>query len=169
MLLAVYSGLWLYAWARNEEAAAAAKRSLQLNSGFSMGHWMLGAAEVFAGDYSNGMEAATQAVNIDIRDPYVHLYSRIVGYGHFGAIQFQEAADWFWKADQLAPGLPHNLVGLAASQWFKGDHEGARGTVVRLLDGEPEFRIGDMMTLPFRDAAVWERLVDGLRSSGAPD
>ncbi len=115
------------------------------------------------------MDAATQAVNVDICDPYVHLYSRIAGYGHFGATQFQEAADWFWKADQLAPGLPHNLVGLTASQWLNGDHEGAHGTVARLLDGEPEFRVGDMITLPFRDTAVWERLLDGLRSSGAPD
>ncbi len=169
MLLVVYSGLLLYARARHEEAAAAAQRSLQLNPGFNMGLWSLGAAEVFAGDYSNGMDAATQAVNVDIRDPYVHLYSRIAGYGHFGAIQFQEAADWFWKADQLAPGLPHNLVGLAASQWLNGDHEGARGTLARLLDEEPEFRVGDMMTLPFRDVAVWDRFLDGLRAAGAPD
>ena len=88
---------------------------------------------------------------------------------HFGAMQFQEAADWFWKADQLAPGLPHNLVGLAASRWFNGDHEGAHDTVTRLLDSEPDFRVGDMIRLPFRDATVWARLLDGLRAAGAPD
>ncbi len=168
MLLCTYSGLLLCARARHEEAAAAAQRALQLNPGFNMGLWCLGAAGVFAGDYAKGADAARQAVNVDIRDPYVHLYSRIAGYGHFGALQFQEAVDWFWKADQLAPGLPHNLAGLAASQWLNGDREGARGTIARLLDGEPEFRLGDMMALPFRDAAVWERLLDGLRSSGAP-
>ncbi|MCH8212879.1 MAG: hypothetical protein IIC54_02270 [Proteobacteria bacterium] len=85
MLLVVYSGLLLYARARHDEALAVAQRSLQLNPGFNMGVWCLGAVEVFSGDYANGTDAATRAVNIDIRDPYVHLYGRIAGYGHFGA------------------------------------------------------------------------------------
>lgn len=44
----------------------------------------------------------------------------------------------------------------------------ACGTVARLLDEEPEFRVRDVMTLPFRDVAVWGRFLDGLRSAGAP-
>ena len=168
MLLVVYSGLLLYARARHEEALAAAQRSLQLNPGFNMGVWCLGAVEVFSGDYANGTDTAIRAVDIDIRDPYVHLYSRVAGYGHFGAMRFQEAVDWFWKADQLAPGLPHNLVGLAASRWLNGDHEGAHDTVARLLDSEPDFRVGHMIRLPFRDTAVWEKLLAGLRAAGAP-
>ena len=108
-------------------------------------------------------------MNIDIRDPYVHLYSRIVGYGCFAAEEYAEAADWFWKADQLAPALPHNLAGLAASRSLNKDHKGARGAVACLLDEEPEFRIRDMMTLPFRDISVGERFIDGLHAAGAPD
>jgi adenylate cyclase len=169
MLLSVYSGLLLYGLRRHQEAAAAAERSLQLNPDFNQGLWSLGAAKVFAGDFESGIDAATRAVNVDIRDPYVHLYSRIAGYGYYGAMEFQEAADWFGKADQLAPGLPHNLAGLAVCQWHNGDHESARGTLARLLDEEPEFRLRDMMTLPFRDVAVWERFLDGLRAAGAPD
>lgn len=169
MLLCVYSGMLLYGRRRHKEAAAAAERSLQLNPEYNMGLWSLGAAQAFGGKYAEGIDSATRAVNVDIRDPYVHLYSRVVGYGYYGAMDFQEAADWFWKADQLAPGLPHNLVGLAVCQWHNGDHEGARGTVARLLDEEPEFRVRDMMTLPFRDVAVWDRFLDGLRAAGDPD
>ena len=169
MLLVVYSGLSLYGRGRHEEALAAAERSLQLNSNYNMGFWCLGAVKVFAGDSEAGIDAATRAVDIDIRDPYVHLYSRIAGYGHFAAARFKDAAQWFSKADQLAPGLPHNLVGLAASRWLDGDHKGARDAVARLLEEEPEFRIRDMLTLPFQNADVWERLVNGLRASGTPD
>ena len=168
MLLSIYSGLLLYARRRHDEAAAAAERSLLLNPDFNMGYWALGAAEVFAGNFASGIDSATRAVNVDIRDPYVHLYSRIVGYGHFGAMQYEQASDWFWKSDQLAPGLPHNLVGLAASHWFNDDHDGARGAVARLLDAEPDFRISDMLTLPFRDAKLGDRFVGALRSAGAP-
>ncbi len=45
----------------------------------------------------------------------------------------------------------------------------ACGTVARLLDEEPEFRVRDVMTLPFRDVAVWDRFLDGLRAAGAPE
>ncbi len=164
----VYSGLLLYGRARHEEARAAAERSLQLNTDFNMGLWALGAAAVFAGNYEAGVEHAIRAVNVDIRDPYVHLYSRIAGYGFFGAVRYQEAANWFWKADQLAPGLPHNLAGLAASYWLDEDPEGAQGAVARLLDTEPDFRLADMVRLPFRDVAVWDRFVAALGAAGAP-
>ena len=134
-----------------------------------MGLWSLGAAKIFAGDFEAGVDAATRAVNVDIRDPYVHLYSRIVGYGHFSMKRFQDAVDWFWKADQLAPALPHNLAGLAASRSHNKDHKGAHGAVARLLDEEPEFRIRDMIALPFRDISVGEWFIDGLHAAGAPD
>ena len=169
LLQAVYSLLLLYSQSRLKEAAAAAERSLQLNPDFNMGLWSLAAAQIFGGNYEEGIESATRAVNLDIRDPYLHLYSRTIGYGYFGAKEFQKAAEWFWKADQLAPGLPHNLVGLATSQWHIGDHEHAHGTVARLLDEEPEFRVRDMIILPFREVEVWARFLDGLRAAGAPD
>ena len=45
----------------------------------------------------------------------------------------------------------------------------ACGTVARLLDEEPEFRVRDMMILPFREVAIWDRFLEGLRAAGAPD
>ena len=80
----------------------------------------------------------------------------------------RDAAEWFGTADPAAPGLPHNLIGLAASHWLDDDPDGARGAVARLRDAEPDFRIGDLMTLPFGDPAVWDRLVGALRAAGAP-
>ncbi len=169
MLISVYSLMLLYGRRRYTEAVAAAERSIQLNPEFNLGLWALGAAQAFGGKYAEGIDSATRAVDVDIRDPYVHLFSRVAGYGCYGAAEFQAASDWFWKADQLAPGLPHNLAGLAVCQWHNGDREGARGTVARLLDEEPEFRVCDIMTLPFRDVAVWDRFLEGLRAAGAPD
>jgi tetratricopeptide (TPR) repeat protein len=169
MLQIVYSGMLLFARGRHQDAVAAAERALQLNPEYNMALWTLGAAQALDGKYVQGIENATRAVNIDIRDPYVHLYSRAVAYGYYGATDVEKAAEWFWKADQLAPGLPHNLAGLAVCRWHNGDHDGARGAVSRLLDEEPEFRVSDMMALPFRDAALWERFLDGLRAAGAPN
>ena len=169
MIVVVYSGLQLYGRRRHAEATAAAERALQLNPDFNQGLWARGAAAVFAGDYDAGIAAAARAVDIDIRDPYVHLYSRIAGYGHFAATRYAEAVGWFWKADQSAPGLPHNLAGLAASHWLDDDKDGAHGALACLLDAEPAFRLTEYFRLPFRDQAVCDRLVEALRSAGAPD
>ena len=62
-----------------------------------------------------------------------------------------------------------SLFWVAVCRWHNVDHDGARGAVSRLLDEEPEFRVSDMMALPFRDAALWERFLDGLRAAGAPN
>jgi len=168
MLHVTHSILLLHARRRHRDSAAAARRALEFNPEYNMGLWCLGAAQIFAGDNDSGAQAATRAVNIDIRDPYVHLYSRIVAYGHLGAGRYDEAVDWFRKADQLAPGLAPNLAGLAVSGWLDGDEEGARDAVNRLLEEEPEFQLRETHPLPFREVAVWDRFVGALRAAGAP-
>ena len=116
-----------------------------------------------------GAKSAERAANLDIRDPYVHLYSRIAGYGHLGAGRHDQAADWFLRADQLAPGLPPNLAALVVSRWLARDEEGARLDLSRLLQEEPGFRIGQMHPLPYRDPSAWIRFVTTLREAGAPE
>jgi adenylate cyclase len=169
MLYVTQSLLLLYGRKRHREAIAAARRSLDLNPDFNMGYWMLGSGQVFSGDYTKGLESAEHAVAIDIRDPYVHLYSRIAGYGHLGAANLGEAVDWFQKADHLSPGLFPNLCGLAVSQWIDEDEEGARNAVQRLVDAEPEFRLSTFEPLPFKDPDMWRRFRDALQCAGAPE
>jgi len=168
MLHATHALFLLYVQ-RHRDAAAAARRSLELNPEYNMGLWMLGAAQIFSGEFDAGVETATHAVNIDIRDPYVHLYSRFVAYGHLGAGRYGEAADWFQRADHITPGLPPNLSGLAVSRWLDGDDDDARNAVARLTNEEPEFRLGEMHPLPYRDKDMWAQFIEALRSAGVPD
>jgi adenylate cyclase len=169
MLHVVNACLLLFGRRRHRDAEAAARQALALNSDYNMGYWMLGASQVFAGDAEAGARSATHAVDIDIRDPYVHLYGRVAGYGHLGAGRPGEAADWFRRVDQLAPGLPPNLIGLAVGAWRDGDAAGARDAVARLLADEPGFRLAEAHPLPYRDPAAWPGLVETLRAAGAPE
>ena len=168
MLHTVHAGLLLYAYGRHREAIAAAERALAINADFNMALWMRGAALIFAGDTEAGIASAHRAVDINPVDPYVHLYSRVVAYGHFDAGRFHEAATWFEKADHLAPGVPPNLVGLIASRWRQGEHVTAREALDRLLLEMPDFRLSAVEGLPYRDPAGWAAYWMALRDAGAP-
>ena len=141
LVYAVRSGLLLYGRRHYGEAAAAARRSLELNPEYNTGLWGLAAVQVFAGDYEAGTENALRAMNVDVRDPYVHIYCRMAAFGHFGAGRFDDAVDWFQRADQLAPALPPNLMGLVAGRWRAGNERGARDAIKRLVEDEPGFRL----------------------------
>ena len=168
MLHMTHSLLLLYVRRRYRDATAAALRALELNPDYNMGHWALGTVQVFVGDFDAASESGQRAVEIERRDPYVHLYSRITAYGHLGAGRYDEAADWFQKADHLTPGVAPNLVGLAVSRWRGADEDGARDAVARLLEEEPALSLGAMYPLPYRDADLWQRFVNDLRRAGVP-
>jgi len=169
MLHSTHAGLLLYGRRRYREAEAAAHRALEVNPDYNMGLWMLGAVQVFQGDYDRGAETAARAVNIDTQDPYVHLYSRVAAYGHLGAGQPGPALEWLHKADQLAPGVVPNLIGLAVACCLDGDAHGATGAVGRLMEEAPDFRVSAMHPLPYRDETAWACFVDALRGAGAPE
>lgn len=160
--------LLLYGRKRHSDALAASRRALELNPDYNMGHWSLGLAQTFSGDYAAGSESAEHAVAINVRDPYAHLYSRAAAYGHLGAGNLGEAIDWFQRADQMSPGLPPNLCGLAVSRQLDGDGDGARHAVDRLMHAVPDFHLSDLEPLPFLDSDLWSRFFNALRSAGTP-
>jgi len=169
MLNVVHALLLLHVRKRHRDAAAAARRSLEFNPEYNMGLWVLGAAQIFAGEFEAGTPNALRAVNIDIRDPYVHLYSRVVAYGHLGVGRYDDAVEWFQRADQLAPGVPPNLLGMIVSQQLAGDTEGARDVVTRLMEQTPPLRLSDMHPLPYREQAHWIDFAETLRRAGVAE
>lgn len=168
MLHAVHAGLLLYGSRRHRAAEAAARRSLEVNDAYNMGLWMLAAAQVFGGDPQAGCDSAVQAVAVNDSDPYLHLYSRVAGYGHLEAGRTQEAADWFGRADQLAPGLTPNLMAMAVASHRLGDRLASQEAIDRLRRAEPGFRVADAHPLPYAEAAAWERYREDLLAAGAP-
>lgn len=169
MLHATHAGLLLYGRRRYREAEIAARRALEVNPDYNMGLWMLGAVQVFQGEHDLGADTTTQAVNIDTQDPYVHLYSRIAAYGHLSAGRTGQALEWLHKADQLAPEVVPNLIGLAVACRLHGDTNGAVNAVGRLLEEAPDFRLSGMHPLPYRDETICACFIDALRRAGAPE
>jgi adenylate cyclase len=164
-----HSLLLLFGRRRHADAKAAAIRSHELNPDFNMAMWALGAAQVFSGEPDAGAESAMRAVVIEARDPYVHLFSRVAGYGHLDSGRLEEARAWFQRADQLAPGVGPNLAALAVTCWRAGDHQGAKDAVTALLESEPDFSVSRCCPLPYRNRALWLKFAETLRHAGAPN
>jgi adenylate cyclase len=164
-----HSLLLLFGRRRHADALAAARRSLELNPDFNMAMWALGAAQVFSGEPDAGAESAMRAVEIEKRDPYVHLYSRFAGYGHLDAGRLDDARRWLERANQLAPGVGPNLAGLAVTCWRAADHQGAKDAIEALLEHEPDFSVNGCCPLPYRRPEPWLRFAETLRAAGAPD
>jgi adenylate cyclase len=164
-----HSLLLLFGRRRHADAKAAAMRSQELNPDFNMAMWALGAAQVFSGEHDAGAESAMRAVAIEARDPYVHLFSRVAGYGHLDSGRLEEAIAWFQRADQLAPGVGPNLAALAVTHWRAGDHQSAKDAVAALLESEPDFSISRCCPLPYRNPVLWLEFAQALRRAGAPE
>jgi len=151
------------------EALASVQRALELNPNYNLGYSTLAHVNVWSGDYVTGIENAEHAIEGDPFHPYCYLFSRTIGYGHFGLGNFEDAATSFERADQFVPDLPYTILGLAASYWEAGDREAARQQVQQLRRLVPEIRVGIINLLEFRDPTVQTRLIGALRAAGMPD
>ena len=163
-----HAGLLLYGRRRHRDAAAAAKRALEINPGYNMGLWALGSCQVFCGQCEEAIRSSEEAISINLSDPYVHQYCRIAGYGHLGAGRLNAAMDWFQRADQLAPGVPQNLRALIVASQLAASPSDACYYLERLLEDFPDFRVSNMCPLPFADESVSRAHAAALVEAGAP-
>ena len=90
-------------------------------------------------------------------------------YALFALGRYDEAAWQFAQGDKLLPGLPHNLMGLAASHWLAGAEQNAGDTIARLLQIAPEITVNKVSFPPFKDAAVTKLLRDSVIAAGLPE
>jgi adenylate cyclase len=161
------AGLLLYHRRGYRGAITEARSALALNPDFNMALWMLGAAQVFSGD-QQGVYSVRRAVEINRRDPYVHLFWRIEGYGHFASGKYEEAIDSFTSADAVAPGLPPNMLMLAATLQLAGEEALAGEMVQRIKVIEPDFTLDTMNPPPFANKNVAALIFEALTIAGAP-
>ncbi|MFC3615301.1 adenylate/guanylate cyclase domain-containing protein [Lutimaribacter marinistellae] len=158
MLHSVRAGLLLYGRRQYAEAEAAARQALAVNEEYNMGWWMLGAIQVFSGNPAEGAISAKHAVDLEPGDPFVHLYCRIAGYGCLATDRYEEAAEWFRRADQLAPGLLPNLIALVACHAIMGDQNAAATALKSVLNTDREFRMEAANPLPFQSEDDWMKI-----------
>jgi adenylate cyclase len=149
-------------------AVLAARRSIEINPNFSFGHCVLSFALSLSGHYTDGNAAAEQALASEPDNPFFHIFLRAKALGLFGGGQYGEAAELFSQSDKLLPGLPQNLLGMAACYWQLNEHQNASNAIARLLEIAPEISARVISFPPFKDASVINLMRKNTIAAGLP-
>lgn len=148
-------------------AKAEAELALKLNKNFMHAVAQMAMIEAFLGNAAAAMKLARQAVEDDASHPYLFYFLRQAGISFAVLGQYDQAAEYFMKADLAAPGLPANLIGLAASRQLLGNTEGARDTIATLTSIAPQFNLHELEAWPFKDPFGWVPIREALEAAGA--
>jgi TolB-like protein/tetratricopeptide (TPR) repeat protein len=105
--------------------------------------WMLYSATMcYLKHGKQAIEYAERALRLSPFDPHVWFYYTFIGFAHFAAENYEEAIKWCHRADAENPHYTSNLRILACALAGAGRLDEARAVGARLLELEPEFRIG---------------------------
>jgi adenylate cyclase len=153
---------------RRELAGArrAAERAIDLDPNFASGYSALGQALDFMGQHGRAAEMFQQAF---LLDPQVDLMLHFKGRAQMALGLYDEAEANFKSRIIRSPGTDTTRAYLAALYGQTGRIEEARQVWRELMEVNPGFDVErTRATLPYRDAAFFERFFGGLANADLP-
>ncbi len=160
---------WAYVWRKqHEEAIAEQERAIALDPNFAEGYARLGQILTFAGRPEEGIDLVKKAMRLDPHYPPTYLI--YLGRAYYAMAKHEEAIAALKRCITRDPDLmvPHLVLGVIFSEL--GRKEEAQAEVAEILRISPRASLeGQRERMPFKDQAVLERHLDGLRKAGLPE
>ena len=152
-------------WMRRlEEAEQAAERAFDLAPNLADAHTCLGNIRDFQGRHEDAIELFTRACRLD---PQFDMSLHFLGRALLALGRFDEAETAFKRRLALMPRSDMSRFYLACLYGLTGRREEAHRFWQETLEVNPDFSIDHLRrTLPYKDPAQLDRLVDGLRNAG---
>jgi adenylate cyclase len=152
-------------WMRRlDEAEEAAERAVALAPNLPDANTGLGNIRDFQGRHEDAVALYRRAYRLD---PQFDMSLHFMGRALLALGRFDEAEIAFKRRLTLMPRSDMSRFYLACLYGLTGRHEEARRTWREALEVNPRFSIDHLRrTLPYKDPAVLDRLVEGLRSAG---
>ncbi|WEX76135.1 adenylate/guanylate cyclase domain-containing protein [Sinorhizobium numidicum] len=153
------------AWMRRlDEAEDAAERAIELDPNSASAYTALGTIRDFEGRHEEAVALYTRAHRLD---PQFDMSLHFLGRALLSLGRFDEAEIAFKRRLTLAPRSDMTRFYLACLYGRIGRHEEARRYWREMLEIKPNFSVDHLKrALPYRDANLFDRLVDGLRQAG---
>jgi adenylate cyclase len=151
-----------------EKAIAEAKRAVVLNPNGADAHAHLGTTLHYAGERENAIPLLKKAIRLNPIPPNWYLF--VLGEVYFMSGKYEEAISVYKKVLNRNSDDIRSLYGLAATYSLSGQEDKARASTEEVLRVSPTFSVEYFgMTLPFKNKADKELLIEALRNAGLPD
>jgi adenylate cyclase len=152
-------------WSRRlDEAERAARRMIELDPNYANGYVELGNVRHFMGEHESAAGLYTQANRLD---PQFDLALHFLGRALLALKRFDEAEAAFRRRLTLVPRSDMTRLYLASLYGHTGRHVEARQMWRELLEIKPDFSVEHFRRiLPYRDPAVFDWFMDGIRVAG---
>jgi tetratricopeptide (TPR) repeat protein len=167
-------GLWilgivLLALRQHDRAIAALERAIEINPNYATACGSLGTALCYVGRAAEGNVRNEIAIRSDPLNPAVFFRYSGLALGHYLTGDFERAADWARQSIRRNRNWYLGHVYLIAALGRLGRIEEATAARQDYLSLFPQASIAELRRLPFKSAADFELLVDGLRKAGMPE
>ncbi|MEX2649187.1 MAG: CDC27 family protein [Alphaproteobacteria bacterium] len=156
-------------WRREHDAALAEhRRSIELDPNYAQGYAGVGMTLIYAGRASEALEPLATAMRLDPH--YSNFLLHVLALAHFSMGRYEIAVDRLLERIALNPNTDASRMLLAACYGHLGRVDDARAAWAELLlKVNPGFSLAQRArVLPYRDAADFQRIADGLAKAGLP-
>ena len=160
---------WALLWKRRHgEAIEEGQRALALDPNFAEGYARMGEILNLAGRPEEGVALLKKAMRLDPHYPPTYLF--FLGYGYYAMGEYEKAITALKRSLARNPDhfSPHRMLAVIYSEL--GRTEEAQAEAAEMLRISPNATLkGQRKTMPFKDQALLERYMEGLRNAGIPE
>ena len=155
-------------WRRNHAGALAEfGRMIELDPNFAQGHSATGLALMYAGRAAEALEAFAVAKRLDPH--YTSIVLHFMAQTHFSLGQYETATKQLLERIARTPATDSSRMMLASCYGHLGRADDARAAWAGLLKVNPGFSLAQReRVLPYKNAADFQRIVEGLAKAGLP-
>ncbi|MFQ5955229.1 MAG: adenylate/guanylate cyclase domain-containing protein [Kiloniellales bacterium] len=162
-------GLVHMACGEHEEAIGEFQRALEINPNCSLAYGSLGTVLAFAGRTEESIANIELAIRSNPRDPSIFFRFSGLAIANFVAGDYDAAIEWARKSVQRKPDWYQGHIVLAASFSRLGRIDEARQAVRKYLERFSDAGVSKLKSLPFKNDADRDALLDALRTAGLPE
>jgi adenylate cyclase len=140
---------------------------IALDPNFAQGHSATGLALMYAGRPAEALEAFAIAKRLDPHHSSIVLH--FLAQTHFSLGQYETAAKQLLERIARTPATDSSRMMLASCYGHLGRADDARAAWAELLKVNPDFSLTQReRVLPYKNAADFQRIVEGLAKAGLP-
>ena len=153
---------------RPDEAMVLAMQAVKLNPSSATASYSLATACLLRGDAVHGIAEAERAIRLSGSDPWLYQYLNTLGVCLYMDRQYERAAEVARLATERGPHYALGWRGLANALGQLGRNDEARQALARFLELVPGYtsEAAARAMMGFRDEAVFQHYLEGLRKAG---